>query len=91
MSGAHTHSPTYLWIYKLYGVCCVITGDSKDPEMSDKFLWARGNSQCLTVSHKIQMTDLKMAKAQGRLCMHITCNSKGSAWFDKEERQLLQH
>jgi len=54
--------------------------------MSDKFLWARGNNQSITVSHKIVMGALKMAKAQDRLCMHITCNSKGTARPDKEER-----
>jgi len=54
--------------------------------MSNKFLWARGNKQCLTVSYKLEMTALKMAKDQGRLCMHITCNSKGIARPDKEER-----
>jgi CDP-diacylglycerol pyrophosphatase len=59
--------------------------------MSDKFLWARGNSQCLTVYHKLDMTALKMAKAQDRLCIHITCNSEGIARLDKEERQLFQH
>jgi hypothetical protein len=90
-SGARTDSTTYLGIYKLYGVHCVITRDSKDPKMSDKFLWARGNNQSLTVSHKLQITALKMAKAQHRLCIHIICNSKGTAWPDKEERQLLQH
>ena len=45
--------------------------------MSKKFLWARGNNQCLTVLHKLEMTPFKMAEAQDRLFMHITCNSKG--------------
>ena len=53
--------------------------------MSDKFLWARGNNKRLTVSHKLEMTALKMAKAQDRLCMHITCNSEGIARPDKED------
>jgi len=87
-SGGHNDSTTYLGIYKLNGEERVIT---KDPKMSDKFLWARGNNQRLTVSHKLEMTALKRAKAQDRLCMHITCNSEGTAWPDKEERQLLQH
>jgi len=47
---------------------------------------AYGNNQCLTVSHKLQMTTFKMAKAQDRLCMHITFNSKGIARTEKEER-----
>jgi hypothetical protein len=59
--------------------------------MSAKFLWVRGNSQCSTVYHKLDMTTLKMAKAQDRLCMHITCNSEGIARLGKEERQFLQH
>jgi len=37
------------------------------------------------------MTTFKVAKAQDRLYMHITFNSKGIARPDKEERQLLQH
>jgi len=57
--------------------------------MSDKFLWARGNNQHLTVSHKLEMTALKMAKAQDRLCMHITHNSDGRALPDKEDSSCL--
>jgi len=37
------------------------------------------------------MTSFKVAKAQERLCMYITFNSKRTARPDKEERQLLQH
>jgi hypothetical protein len=59
--------------------------------MSDKFLWARGNNQHLTVPHKLEITALKMAKSQDRLCMHVTCNSDGTVRPGKEERQLLQH
>jgi hypothetical protein len=59
--------------------------------MSDKFLWQRKNNQCLTVSHKLEMTTFKMAEAQDRLCTHITCKNKGIARPGKEDRQLLQH
>jgi hypothetical protein len=55
--------------------------------MSDKFLWARGNVRHSTVSHKLEMTALKMLKTH----MNITFNSDGSARPDKEEIQLLQH
>jgi hypothetical protein len=53
--------------------------DSKDKKISDKFLWARRNNLHITGSQKLQITALKMAKAQDRLCMHITCNSEEMA------------
>jgi len=61
--------------------------------MSDKFLcsWKQAAFNCLTVSHKLQMTTFKVAKAQDRLCMHITFNKKKIARPEKEEGQLLQN